>query len=156
MDTTRTGAFNLEVPSGCEVEAATFHAPAGDLLPYTPPEHSGIRGKLDDLKSRSLSTIDGLTTSGLAKVHDLQQTLADRGALIRRNVQHSISTTRSSVRDGVNGRLMQLRSAMRSSPMKWAGIAAGSGLAIGLAGRLVQRRSRERYIPQLVIIETSF
>ena len=43
---------------------------------------------------------------------------------------------------------------MQTNPMKWAGIAAGTGLILGLAGRLVQRRS-QRSIPDLVIIETA-
>jgi hypothetical protein len=158
MNTTTSDVLSgLEMPSGCEVESATFHAPLGEnhIHSFT-PEPTGIRGKLNQWKSRSLSTVQDLRTSGLAKVHDVQHVLADRGALVRGNVQRSMSTTRSSMRDGVNGKVSQMQSSMQSSPMKWAGIAAGSGLAIGLVGRFVHwRNQRLQSGPQLVIIEST-
>ena len=44
---------------------------------------------------------------------------------------------------------------MQTNPMKWAGIVAGTGFILGLAGRLLQRRSQQRSIPDLVVIETA-
>ena len=44
-----------------------------------------------------------------------------------------------------------LQRSMRTSPMKWAGIAAGAGLAIGLIGRIARARKAQR--PMLVVIE---
>ena len=87
--------------SGNEVESAAFHVPV-----------TGFRGKLDDLKSRSLT-----------KVHD---------------VQSSAQTS------------------MKTSPMLWAGIAAGSGFAIGLVGRFMHWRNyHRRMTPDLVIIDAT-
>ena len=47
----------------------------------------------------------------------------------------------------------QVQTSMQTSPMKWAGVAAGVGLSLGLIGRLMQRRaSRNR--PELIVIES--
>lgn len=69
-------------------------------------DHSGLRGRLDDLKWRGKSQI------------------------------------------------AKTQSSMHTNPMKWAGIAAGSGFAIGLIGRLLHvRRNRLSRMPQVVVIE---
>jgi hypothetical protein len=39
---------------------------------------------------------------------------------------------------------------LRSDPKKWAGIAAGAGLLLGLAGRYLRHRAHK---PHLVIVE---
>lgn len=122
--------------SGWEAESATLHVPVVDHT--LPPRRSDIRGKfdakLDDLKSRSLS-----------KVHDVQDMVVQRTSVMKSNL-----------RSGMNDSVTKMQSSMRTSPTKWAGIAAGSGLAIGLLGRILAARSRERSrMPQLIIIETS-
>jgi len=157
MNTTSDVLSGLEMPSGCEVESATFHAPLGDTHIHSfTPEATGIRGKLDQWKSRGMAKVQDLRASSLSKVHDVQHVLAERGALVRSNVQRSVSTTRSSVRDGVSGKVTQMQSSMHSSPMKWAGIAAGSGLALGLAGRFVHWRNKHQQTGlQLVVIEST-
>ncbi|HJQ38962.1 MAG TPA: hypothetical protein VKB93_17640 [Thermoanaerobaculia bacterium] len=48
-----------------------------------------------------------------------------------------------------------VETSMRTSPMKWAGIAAGTGLGLGIAGRIARGRSkRSRALPELVIIDS--
>ena len=91
---------------------------------------SGFRGKLDTLKSR-----------GLSKVHDIQCALGDGKVALR---------------DGAKSQVTKVQSSMRTSPMKWAGIAAGSGFALGMIGRIARARAKRRYtMPTLVIVETS-
>jgi ElaB/YqjD/DUF883 family membrane-anchored ribosome-binding protein len=51
--------------------------------------------------------------------------------------------------------MMKTNDRMRGNPAKWAGIAAGTGLAIGLAGRFLQRRANARHMPTVVIIEAA-
>lgn len=47
-------------------------------------------------------------------------------------------------------------SSMRTSPMKWTGVAAGLGLALGIAGRIARARSKRMHaLPELVIIDSS-
>ena len=131
--TTTTNAMG----SGCEVESATFHVPVG--LGSTGESgvnsgQSGFRGKLDALKSR-----------GLEKVHDVQRVLGERSTAITSNVKSNVS-----------GQVDRVQTSMRTSPMLWAGIAAGSGFAIGLLGRFIHwRNDHRRAMPELVIIEAS-
>ncbi|HYI13172.1 MAG TPA: hypothetical protein VEK57_29260 [Thermoanaerobaculia bacterium] len=131
------------MPSGCEVEAATFHVPVTEALVPT-VERSGLRGKVEDLKSR-----------GLSKLHGMQHTIGDRTSVMKRTMRRSIMNAKTSMRTGMDGQMTKMQSSMHSSPMKWAGIAAGSGFAIGMMGRMMQQRNdRRHHMPQLVIIET--
>ena len=41
---------------------------------------------------------------------------------------------------------------LRSNPKKWAGIAAGAGIVLGLAGRYLRHRAHR---PHLVVVETT-
>ena len=91
---------------------------------------SGFRGRLDTLKSR-----------GLSKVHDIQHVVSERGL---------------AVRDGAKSQVTKVQSSMRTSPAKWAAVAAGSGFALGMIGRIAQARRKARHaMPTLVIVETS-
>ncbi len=97
-------------------------------------ERSGFRGKLDTLKSR-----------GLSKVHDIQRVVSERGTAVQ-----------TSLRDGTKTRVTRVNDSMRTNPMLWAGVAAASGFGLGMLGRIAQWRSkRNRFSPQLVIIESS-
>jgi ElaB/YqjD/DUF883 family membrane-anchored ribosome-binding protein len=90
----------------------------------------GFRGRLDTLKSR-----------GLTKVHDLQRVVNERSLVVR---------------DGAKSQVTKLQDSMRISPMTWAGIAAGSGFALGLLGRITRARyKRSHEMPTLVIVEAS-
>ena len=90
----------------------------------------GMRGRLDTLKSR-----------GISRVHDIQRAVAGRKTLLQ-------SSARS--------QLTSMQSSMRTSPMKWAGIAAGTGFALGLIGRIAQaRHKRKNALPTLVIVEAN-
>jgi len=91
---------------------------------------AGFRGRLDTLKSR-----------GLTKVHDIQRVVNERSVVVR---------------DGAKSQVTKLQDSMRTSPMTWAGIAAGSGFALGLIGRIAQaRHKRNHEMPTLVIVEAS-
>ena len=141
MNTTR----DLQLPSGSEVGAATLHPDVHDYMhepgsSVTLPEHSGMRGKLDSLKSR-----------GLSKVQDIQRVVHDRGM----SMKGSLVTAQSSLRDGAKWQVTKMNDSMKMNPMLWAGIAAGTGFGLGLIGRFAHWRSRHRrMMPDLVIIES--
>jgi len=59
----------------------------------------------------------------------------------------------ASVKPRVNAMTMKVNDSMRGNPAKWAGIAAGAGLGIGLLGRFLQHRAHRRHMPAVVIIE---
>jgi hypothetical protein len=143
MNINRNVSFGSGVgmPSGCEVESASLRAPIGEIETLSPPARPDLRGRLDDLKS---------------KIHDVQRAVSNRTAVVKSSLDRSMSTAKSSVRDGVQGSVTKVQGSMRTSPMKWAGVAAGSGLALGLLGRILHARSARQHLgPQLVIIETS-
>lgn len=124
MNTTR----DLQLPSGSEVESATLHPPVIHEWSSTGTPDAGWRGKLDTLKSQ-----------GLMKVHGIQRVVADRRTTIQTNAKSQVT---------------KMQDSMRTSPMKWAGIAAGTGFALGLAGRIASIRNKRKHaMPTLVIVE---
>ena len=49
-----------------------------------------------------------------------------------------------------------VQTSMKTRPMLWAGIAAGSGFALGLLGRFIHWRNyRRRATPDLVILDAT-
>ncbi len=151
MSTTNTmnDGSDIRVPSGYEVESATFHVPATGEENVTFSDvsagRSGFRGKLDDLKSRGVDAVSG-------KVHHLQHRLADRKTAL----QTSLATKKSSMRDSLTRQVSNTQSSMKNSPMLWAGIAAGSGFALGMVGRYMHwRNNHRRTSPDLVIIDAT-
>ena len=46
----------------------------------------------------------------------------------------------------------KLKAQLRSNPKKWAGIAAGAGIVLGIAGRYLRHRAHR---PHLVVVETT-
>ena len=94
------------------------------------PERSGIRGKLDHLKSGTVS-----------KVHDLRQHVSDSSLAVRSGTQTQVTKVQTS---------------MRTNPMLWAGVAAGTGFGLGLIGRVMHWRNKQRRaLPDIVIIEAT-
>jgi ElaB/YqjD/DUF883 family membrane-anchored ribosome-binding protein len=154
MDTNRNGisGSDLHMPSGAEVEAATLHVPVGELggthehmhSPAPMPERSGMRTKLDTLKSQSLS-----------KMEEVRSNVTRSVALMKSNVNQSLSTAKSSLRSETSIRMNEMQTSMRNNPMKWAGIAAGTGFGLGMIGRFVHWRNKHhhRAMPSLVVIE---
>jgi ElaB/YqjD/DUF883 family membrane-anchored ribosome-binding protein len=162
---------DLEMPSGFEVEAATFHAPVVTEVVIVTPERSG-----SDFKSNMKEKLDSLRMQSRMKLHDAQHLIDEKSAVMKSSLQHSMTTAKSQMQEkmlvarsttnrsltqaktSVHTGLNDMQSDMKVNPMKWAGIAAGSGFAIGLIGRFVHWRNKRhqmRGVPQLVIIESA-
>lgn len=120
---------NLNVPSGLEVESARLHTPA---IEFDPPLHEdrGIRSKIDAWKSAGTSMLASWKSKAVTKSNAAKRSAAGVGP--------------------------KLQLQMRSDPKKWAGIAAGAGIALGLTGRYLRHRAHVRARrPQVVIIEAA-
>jgi hypothetical protein len=52
----------------------------------------------------------------------------------------------------VKDKLFHMNRSMRTNTMTWAGIAAGAGFGLGLAGRIMRHRAK---VPHIVIIESA-
>jgi ElaB/YqjD/DUF883 family membrane-anchored ribosome-binding protein len=76
---------------------------------------------------------------------------------IVQRVQRKVSGVGTSARDRAKAQVANAQASMRTNPMKWAGIAAGGGFALGLIGRLLQARRNRRLqaMPDLVIIDST-
>ena len=83
----------LPVPSGFEVESATFRMPVDSSHTLPPPE--GIHGKIDELRSRGMraletlkerssETLESLKTRGNVTVMNVKQSLAERQTTVNR------------------------------------------------------------------------
>ena len=147
MNTTRDvlSGSNLGMGSGSEVESAAFHTPVSGVQPIHSSEGSSLRSRIDDVKNRSLT-----------KVRDVRRNVSDRSAGMKGDARQKLMTTRSSVKRNVSDQMTKMQSSMRTSPAKWAAIAAGSGFAIGMASRFVHwRNQHQRRMPELVIIEST-
>jgi ElaB/YqjD/DUF883 family membrane-anchored ribosome-binding protein len=162
---------DLEMPSGFEVEAATFHAPVVAEVVVVTPERSG-----SDLKANMMEKLDSLRMQSKMKLHDAQHLMSEKSAVMKSTLERSMTTAKSQMqqkmmtaRSTTNRSMVQAKTSvhtgfndmqadMKVNPMKWAGIAAGSGFAIGLIGRYMHWRNKHRHVhgmPQLVIIESA-
>ncbi|HEX7708949.1 MAG TPA: hypothetical protein VF701_21005 [Thermoanaerobaculia bacterium] len=124
MNTTRDNLTGASLPSGSEVESARLHVPVSVDGPA--PDYAQ-KGRIDEVKSKVLM-----------RVHDVQRKLGDKTSSLRGQARY---------------RMTRLQNSMRTSPAKWAGVAAGAGLALGLIGRFADARRRYRPVAELVIIE---
>ena len=88
------------------------------------------------------------------KIDNLKARVIGRSQTWKRSLASRAERTNATVRDGVHSRISQMQQSMRTQPMLWAGIAGGTGVALGLIGRFVHWRSK-RAVPDLVIIDAT-
>jgi ElaB/YqjD/DUF883 family membrane-anchored ribosome-binding protein len=133
------------LPSGSEVESAVFRSSVVDVDHQLPAaDDSGLRHKVENLKSRGLAAIQGVQRNVVSRTNEL-----------KRSVSTKVTRTNESVRGSVQKSTSQVQQSMREKPMMWAGIAGGTGMALGLIGRVMHwRNHHRRSMPDLVIIES--
>jgi len=70
-------------------------------------------------------------------------------------IKSSSEAKLAEVKPRINAMSMKASGNLRSNPTKWAGIAAGAGLGVGLIGRFLHHRAHHRRMPAVVIIEAA-
>ncbi|HEX8620269.1 MAG TPA: hypothetical protein VF911_22000 [Thermoanaerobaculia bacterium] len=167
---------DLSMPSGYEVEAATFHAPVVAEVTVVTPERS-VSHKNSDMKSNVIEKLESMRKHSRMKFHDMQHLVDEKSAVMKSQLQRSMTTAKAQLQESmavakttmnrsmeqanttVHTGFNDMQSDMKVNPMKWAGIAAGSGFAIGLIGRFIHWRNKHSHthsrMPQLVIIESA-
>jgi len=112
------------------METKDLHLPSGSEVESATlhvPVNSGMRGRFDHLKSQAVN--------------------------VKANVTRSVSRMKSNMNHTATTKLGDMQSSMRSNPMKWAGIAAGTGFGLGLISRVMHWRNKHHPSPTLVVIE---
>ena len=131
MTTTNNVVFGSGAgPSGSAVESAAFH-------PET--DTSGIARRIGHLRSSATRAVQSLRSTSVDKIHHVQDVAGKK---------------KLAARDAIDAQVTNARDSMRVNPMKWASIAVGSGLAIGLAGRFLHWRAN-RPTQHFVIIDAA-
>ncbi|HKO57837.1 MAG TPA: hypothetical protein VJ276_18360 [Thermoanaerobaculia bacterium] len=153
MDTIRND--ELRIPSGLEVDTAVFTETV-ELPPALPAPT--LKDRVDELRLRGAEAIgtmkhraDELKRDASMKTGELKRNVMMKTNELKQNVSMKTDELkRTSIM-----KVADVQQDMRSNPNKWAGIAAGAGLGIGLIGRYLSHRSKRRHVPHLVIIEAA-
>jgi len=114
---------DLRVPSGLEVESASLHMPA--------PAGQAPQAQSRSWKEKVIAFPREQYARVRPKVDDLKS-----------NASAKLSTVST-----------KASQSLHDKPALWAGIAAGLGLAAGIAGRVARHRIVKRSRPTFVIIE---
>ena len=141
--------FDVRVPSGFEVESATLHRNENRML----DDHThdgGMKDKLYHLRSRGIEMMNTWKSDMNERISTWKPMAQERMTSMRSTVNDQISNLQTRAK----GEISNLQSQMKSNPGKWAGIAAGAGLGIGLIGRMLRHRARMRSedLPSIVIV----
>jgi len=102
-----------------------------------------------DIRKRELQSTTGVPIM-VGHEPNWRERLSQKAVDLKSRASTSVRTART----GAEGE-------MRANPGKWAGIAAGAGLGLGLLGRLLHHRThtkkkhRREHLPGVLIIEAS-
>lgn len=151
---TRVNEIEVRLPSGSEVGSAAFHPRVAGCC-ETHEGQAGWKSKLNGLRSRSVTRISEWKERGVAKTTGLRRAASERAGSLKYSAQETMRRTQTTVRDRTRTGVARMNGSMRDNPMKWAGIAAGSGVALGLIGRWMEHQRHRRHLPQVVVIEAA-
>jgi ElaB/YqjD/DUF883 family membrane-anchored ribosome-binding protein len=164
MDTIRND--ELRIPSGLEVDTAVFTEVVN--VPPALPEPT-LKDRVDELRLRGVEAVgtmrhqvDELKHNASVKADGLKRGVIMKTAELKNNVsmkteewKQNVSMKSDELKRTATMKVADVQQDLHSNPRKWAGIAAGAGLGVGLIGRYLSHRSKRRHVPHLVIIEAA-
>lgn len=141
---------DLRVPMSWDVDSTTHSStPSG-----------GFKERLSSFKSTCMNSIDSTKRGISEKINHLKPVVTEKIDTLRNDVSRKVTSTRSQIdarmntmREGVRMKATTMQHDMSSNPAKWAGIAAGVGMGLGVLGRYMRHRAH-RPQPQFIIIES--
>ncbi len=80
-------------------------------------------------------------------LHHLRLRGMERLNSLKREMSGRVSSWNTTMKSQLN----HVQTAVKANPKKWAGIAAGAGLGLGIIGRMI--RNRARSLPQIIVID---
>ncbi|HEV7922054.1 MAG TPA: hypothetical protein VGR02_14805, partial [Thermoanaerobaculia bacterium] len=151
MDTIRND--ELRIPSGLEVDTAVF-TEVVNLPPALPAPT--LKDRVDELRLRGVEAagsvmhrLDALQQSAAMKTDELKRGVMLKTSELQRNVsmktdelKRNVSMKSDELKRTATTRVAGVQQDIHTNPRKWAGIAAGAGLGLGLIGRYLSHRSK--------------
>ena len=114
-----------------------------------------MSAKARQLRGRWMNRKSELMTDTSRRLNDLRTSARDRTNELRSTVAERANTLRAKVGDRADIVRIRIDTELRTNTAKWTGIAAGTGVGLGLLARYIRYRLKaRRTMPEIVVVST--